>query len=130
MKTDVINYLAEKHPLPKQVIENLYDLVKKQYKPCVDFDIIEKCEIIIENALGRATNVVDEFWNYVAWTETFRERSCYTCNNMKTCFIFKGVRDATNEGSMNIDGDELKGKIRDIFEAVGECCFTYVKSKD
>lgn len=57
------------------------------------------------------------------------KRSCFTCKNTPICYMFKHIISASTEIEINIDGDATPGKWVEVFDAMGNCCLKYEKSK-
>jgi len=54
------------------------------------------------------------------------ERSCFTCEQNKLCFVFNRVLTSlTGVTMINIDSEETPGQWGDIFKALGNACMEY-----
>lgn len=55
------------------------------------------------------------------------QRSCFNCNNLSICFVYRDIMNSTKEIGVNIDGEEAPGKWTEVFNAMGNCCLKFKK---
>ena len=57
-----------------------------------------------------------------------QDRSCFHCRNFELCFLRHRMNETLNvAGMINIDSEKAPAKLTDVYFAVGNACFQFVK---
>jgi hypothetical protein len=106
------------------------------------FDVEERCLAAdgdVQKTLDEMTQAeISEIYSLASITDSQFEledeidaqRSCFSCNEFRLCYMRHRVMDATQKFDFNIDGDNTPGKWIGIFDAVGRACLLYKYKKE
>lgn len=59
-----------------------------------------------------------------------KDRTCFTCEHFRLCYMRRRIEDAMRLANINIDGDAAPCKYLDIFETMGKMCLDYNFKED
>lgn len=56
--------------------------------------------------------------------------SCYNCDKVAVCFVYKQIYDTIKGFPINIDSDDRPGNMEGVFKSMANCCLKYNFNND